>query len=234
MVNLAIMQPTFLPWAGYFNLISSATDFIFLDDVQLEKQSWQTRNRLLLNGGVQWITLPIRNESISQKITETNILMDARWKKKFTTSFSMNYGRHPNFISAKEIVDELIRCEDMRLSEVNEKIIRLIVTRLKLSTKLHTASKLNINGVRTQRLISFCDHFSATTYLSPVGASKYLELDGFEKYSTSQLNFQDFQSRPYNQFGNKEFVPGLSMLDVIANLGWKETRKYIDQEYCNE
>jgi WbqC-like protein family len=225
---LVVMQPTFLPWAGYFNLMAQAEDFIFLDDVQLEKQSWQTRNRLLMNGPQPiWINIPVIHERLTQKIVETRILNTVHWREKTERGFIQKYSKHPHFLDASEVIKLLTSHSGTQLSTLNEAVIRFIALRLGLTPRIHQASELGITGVRTKRLVSFCEHFNAKEYLSPKGSAAYLAEDGFETSTSTQLRFQDYQPSPYTQKGTKEFISHLSILDVLANLGWKKTRDYV-------
>jgi hypothetical protein len=222
------MQPTFLPWSGYFNLLAQAEDFIFLDDVQLEKQSWQTRNRIFLNGTQPtWISVPVLHERLAQSIIETKILDAAHWQKKLVRGLTQFYSKHPYYYDACEILDMLSNNSHMRLASLNESIIIFIASRLELNAKIHRASELGITGVRSKRLTSFCDHFKAKEYLSPQGSATYLKEDAFDTTTTARLRLQDYQPRPYSQKGSKDFISHLSILDVLANLGWKKTREYV-------
>ena len=104
-MKCAIMQPTFIPWAGYFNLMSQVDNFILLDDVQLEKQSWQTRNLLLINGKAKWISLPVKRFSLSQTINRTVFFDTDRWRGKVMRSFEQNYAKHIYYDAARDIMD---------------------------------------------------------------------------------------------------------------------------------
>lgn len=224
---LVIMQPTFIPWAGYFNLIQQAEDFIFLDDVQLEKQSWQTRNRLIISGQSTWISLQIKHEALEQRILDTELLNRAHWCKKLERSFIHSYSKHPYFSDAFDVLKIIIDPSLTNLTSLNVSVIRFIISNLGLSTKIHRTSELDIQGIRTERLASLCDQFKAKEYLSPKGAAEYLLADGFQNITKTQLRFQDFQPQPYQQIGTRDFVSHLSILDVIANLGWERTKLYI-------
>ncbi|MBF0282572.1 MAG: WbqC family protein [Zetaproteobacteria bacterium] len=225
--SLVVMQPTFLPWAGYFNLMAQADVFVFLDDVQLEKQSWQTRNRLLSNGNVQWVSATIRHVQLSQTIAETQTLIDVRWSKKLMRGFSQNYSKHPYYDAALEIMNSLADHANGTLAGLNEAVIRHVAMRLGISTPMYRASDLNIAGVRSNRLIAFCEHFEANEYISPVGSADYLDEDGFSEKASAKLRFQDYTPLPYFQKGTKEFISHLSIVDVVANLGWDATYKYV-------
>ena len=98
---------------------------------------------------------------------------------------------------------------------------------MSLNAKIYRSSELGIKGIRTKRLVSLCEHFKASVYLSPQGASEYLAEDGFEASTSTRLQFQNYQPTSYIQRGVKDFNSHLSILDVLANLGWEKTRKYI-------
>ena len=225
--TLVVMQPTVLPWAGYFNLMYLSDDFVFFDDVQLEKRSWQTRNRLLLEGKTNWITVPVTHAGLQQKIFETQIAVSQFWIASVRKAFVRNYEKHPHFNEALEIMNFFLDHHSDNLSERNIATIRFIADRLTISTRTHLASEIGISGVRSDRLVKLCEHFKADIYLSPLGAKEYLEFDAFVQHSSSQLLFQNYVVNSYSQANSKEFVPYLSIIDVIANLGLQKTKSYI-------
>jgi hypothetical protein len=233
-VTLVVMQPTVLPWAGYFQLLHMADDFVIYDDVQLEKRSWQTRNRLLLEGKPNWITVPIVHAGLNQKIIDTHVVLSKYWIENTHKSFARNYAEHEFYNEALEILEYFINSTNDSLARKNESTIKFIADRLNLETRIHRASELGIHGNRSDRLIELCKYFNAKTYLSPIGASEYLAIDGFEDRSPAKLIFQNFKASAYTQKNSKEFIPNLSIIDVVANLGWKNTRTYILGEQKNE
>ncbi len=224
---LVVMQPTFLPWAGYFNLIANADHFVFLDDVQLEKQSWQTRNRLIFNGQIHWVSVPVRHEHLGQSIAETLVVINQRWRDKLLRSFSQNYGNHPCACEAKEIINFVVAQQVDSLATLNELTIQFIAERLGISANFHRASNLNIKAARSERLIAICRHFDAQKYLSTPGSKNYLLEDGFGERCSVNLVFQEYIPLPYEQKGTSIFESHLSVVDVVANLGWEKTLKYI-------
>lgn len=224
---LVVMQPTVLPWAGYFNLIAQADDFVFLDDVQLERQSWQTRNRILIEKKAKWICIPLCHKNLGQTIKETKVIEGGNWRLKLARSVEMNYGRHPYFQDAYEIIEWLISSPEDTLAALNEELIRKIVSQLDLRPRMHTASKTGIVGQRSERLIKLCQHFNARDYLSPIGSAAYLEEDGFLPRSPAILRFQRYEPQPYSQYGMQAFTSHLSIVDVVANLGWDGARHYV-------
>jgi hypothetical protein len=222
------MQPTFLPWSGYFNLMAQADDFVFLDDVQLEKQSWQTRNRWINGGQVQWVIAPVIHSHLGQTIAETEVMDRMPWRAKLARGFAMSYGRHPCFAEAREILEVLVEAQEHHLAALNERVIRYVAGKLKMTARLHRSSELGIGGVRSDRLVALCQHFSAKEYLSPVGSADYLAEDGFAARSPARLRFQDYAPRVYDQKGYTAFQSHLSVVDVVANLGWEKTRIYVE------
>ena len=220
------MQPTFLPWAGYFNLLAKADEFVFLDDVQLEKQSWQTRNRILVNGQIHWVVVPVRHRELAQTIAETTLLDAAHWRRKFARTFEQSYCRHPHFADGRELIDTLLSCDTPYLAELNEALIRFAACKLGLSPRLYRARDLGIEGKRSERLAALCAHFGVGEYLSPMGAAEYLREDGFTENASARLRLQDYVPAPYAQRGTDEFFSHLSIVDVVANLGWAGARDY--------
>lgn len=225
------MQPTFLPWAGFFNLMSQADIFISLDDVQLEKQSWQTRNKLIISGRPEWISLPIKHTHLGQKIIETSTSEEHIWLRKTINKFHHSYSKHPHYGEAIEIFKLLEECVSTNLSNINETILLYIAEKLKAKPIFYRSSDLKIEGKRSERLVNLCEYFNAKEYLSPIGSTEYLSEDAFTQKTTTKLRFQNFSPSKYKQHGSLEFISHLSIVDVVANLGWSDARKYINGTY---
>lgn len=228
-MKCAIMQPTFIPWAGYFNLISSVDLFVFLDDVQLERQSWQTRNRILVQNRDHYVIVPVGNNRLDQTIFETKII-DLGWNSKVIKKITFNYQKHPFFHELVELIDffdEAKKKADNNLALFNEFIIMFIMQKIGISKEIAFSREITSNKRRTERLIEICQKFSVQTYLSPVGAKSYLEEDSFVEKSGMKLEFQNFLPNFYPQRKASNFISHLSIVDVIANMGWDATRSYI-------
>src|SRR5947209_586580 len=131
-MKCAIMQPTYLPWAGYFHLISQVGMFVFLDDVQYEKNSWQNRNRILVNGQPHWLTVPVRRLGLEQKINEVQIDDSSLWRKKHIRTLIETYAKHPHAASMLETVQPLLETSTDRLVDLNFSLIRAISGKLGL------------------------------------------------------------------------------------------------------
>lgn len=227
MTCLVVMQPTVLPWSGYFNLISTSDIFVFHDDIQLEKQSWQTRNKLIFDKKEAWITTPIMHEGENQKIIATNIMADKKWALKSIQKFHRNYSGHPFYEEGFEIFQLYINSNITNLAQRNEETIRLVCQKLNINKNMYRASDLKLGGVRTEKLINLCDYFKASKYLSPIGSKTYLEIDNFTSRTSTKLDFQNYSPKPYPQKGMTNFISHLSIIDVICNLGFTGASSYI-------
>ncbi len=221
------MQPTYFPWSGYFNLILCADVFVFLDDVQYEKTSWQNRNRVLVNGQPHWITVPARRDRLSQLIKDTMIEENNRWREKQMTLLHHSYGKHPYREPMMDVAEIILDASEINLANLNIRIIETICERTGIATRFVRSSELGISGERSERLVRVCQHFDCDEYLSPAGAKQYLEEDGSFARSTVRLAFHDYVPGSYPQHRAPSFVSHLSILDVIANLGFGGTLEYI-------
>jgi hypothetical protein len=226
-MKCAIMQPTYLPWAGYFNLISQVDAFVFLDDAQFQKNSWHNRNRILLNQKSHWISVPIKHNSLGQKINETKIVYAQPWCRKHSKLLQQVYSNHP---FSKAILDCVIMINQGRfdnLSDLNTNLILWFLEKLNITTKIYFSSQINTDSKRTSKIIQILDFLGADTYLSPKGAREYLYSDNFSDLTLVKLDFQEFVPEIYKQYRQNTFIESLSIVDVVANIGWKSARLYV-------
>lgn len=227
MNSVAIMQPTYLPWAGYFNLIANVNHFVFLDNVKIEKQSWQVRNRVINNRTEHTITLAIKG-SRNQLMKDVLLNDDTPWRKKHNKLLLHNYSKHSHQEVITNIVSSIINDKSITsLCELNSRIIIHISKELKFSPIFHYASELNSTGQRSQKLIEICKELRCTHYTSPIGSKNYIEQDGVFNNSEVTINYQKFTPPVYSQQGITNFIPYLSIIDMVANIGYKETAKLI-------
>ncbi|MED4585432.1 WbqC family protein [Brevibacillus choshinensis] len=223
------MQPTYLPWAGYFNLISQVDFFVFLDDVQFEKQSWQSRNRILLNETYHFISVPVKHLSLTQKIREVECEDKHNWREKHVRLLKYTYTKHAFQNEMCEAVFDLIQDKKITLlADLNIRLIKRLSHHLGLETPFFLSSELLIEGNRSSRLLNICKKLGCDEYVSPVGSAEYLQDDGvFDQSSPVRLSFQNYKPSAYAQKGASEFVSHLSIVDVLANLGWEQARQYV-------
>lgn len=224
----AVMQPTYLPWSGFFRLIGRSNIFIFLDDAQYERGTWHQRNRILANGKVQWITVPVRRANFGQSILEVSVDDLSAWRKKHLEMVRHSYGKHPYYADVASALEPISDTDLTSLADLNIALIQKFCNGLKLEgIKYLRSSCLGVTGVRTDRVIAICEHVGANEYLSPRGAESYLAEDRFSERTSVKLMFEDFSPAPYGQPYVPDFVSHLSILDVVANLGWHGARSYL-------
>jgi len=230
-MKCAIMQPMYLPWAGHFNLIAAVDTFVFLDDVQLERQSWQTRNRILLGGKEVLLSVPTHRVPLDTPIERIALADATRWRHRHATTLQQAYGKAPYGAVVLDRVLPVIGDPAItRLADLNLALTRILVELLELPTPLLRASELGCGGKRTEHVIALCRHVGASVYLSPQGAREYLLADDFVGRSGIELEFQQFTPAPYVQCRSADFVSHLSIVDVIANLGPTRSRAYVRSE----
>lgn len=219
--KVVIMQPTYLPWLGYFDLIDQADIFVFLDMVQFEKQSWQQRNRIRSHKGLEWVTVPtlikgrfgqlIKDVEIREEIFVTNHLKQmahnyqkAKAWKDYCDDFSH---------ALKEAAGKKMLCR------LNIKLIEWLCSRLQIRTQFVSASELDVSGKRSELLVSILKRLGADIYISPQGSAEYLQADyAFFQENGISIFFQDYNHPEYEQ-SYKPFVPFASVIDLLFNQG---------------
>jgi len=220
-MKIAIMQPTYLPWIGYFDLMDQVDAFIFLDDIEFSKQSWQQRNRIKTNQGELWLTVPVKNKNKTQLIKEIRIDNNQKWQKKQFKTIELNYKKSQHFNKYKCFLEKLYCSENDNLTELNIKLILWVKEKLMLNCKIIKSSELELGkGNKVERLIKICQKFKSDEYLSPLGSKEYIEKNNlFEKHGI-KLKYQNFVHPEYTQlFG--DFLPYMCILDLLFNEGEK-------------
>ena len=167
------MQPTYLPWIGYFDLIDQVDLFIFLDDVSFSKQSWQHRNRIKTPQGPLWLTVPLRHRGrFGQLISDVEISNPDFWHKHLR-AVEVNYAKAARFAdyfpSLAAIYEE--GAPWTRLAPLNIALIRWAMNAAGVTTETRLASEIDSSGARSEHLVSLCRAVGAGAYLSPIGAA---------------------------------------------------------------
>jgi hypothetical protein len=227
-MELAIMQPTYLPWVGYFDLINSSESFVFLDNVKFEKSSWQTRNRIPINNQPHYLTVPVRG-SRNQIIKDVMINDDINWRNKQSATLDMAYKKHPYGRWMLDIVLPLINDSSLNnLSKLNIDLIKSISKAIGMSSDFYLGSEIQAHGMKSFRLIEICHHFGSKRYYSPIGSMDYIEKEGAFRDNNIEVIYQDINMKEYQQAHVDNFISQLSIIDLMANLGADGAKKYID------
>ncbi len=228
-MKCSIMQPTYLPWSGYFNLIYNTDIFIFLDDAQYSKGSWHNRNLIINNFKKKWITIPLKKHKLKTNLNKIYLHDLEAWKIDHINLLKQSYFKHPFYNSVEEILNFILTAKTNILSELNIILIKFICQKLCIKSKFIQSSHLKVDTQkRTDKLINLLKNFNVTEYLSPQGSMAYLLDDNFCKKTKISLKFSKFKTREYLQYFNKNnYFDKLSVVDVIANLGWSGAKDYI-------
>lgn len=218
MTAVAIMQPTFLPWVGYFALMQHVDHFVFLDDVQFSKQSWQSRNFIKSANGKVLLSLRLSANESFPLINEVRLAGDGHGPK-ILRSIRNALARTPYLDEVRDVVENGFEECHGSLCKLNTSIIRKIAELANIRTSLHISSSLNLaTSDRGLRLVSICNALGATTYVSPIGAFEYLQDSNPFVGSNVELRFIRYRHPVYKQ-PYPPFLPYMGSIDALANVG---------------
>jgi hypothetical protein len=227
-MKISIMQPTFLPWVGYFNMIIRSDLFVFLDDVQFERRSFQSRNKLIINNSAKLISVPVDSKNkFSQLLSEVKINYDRDWVKDHLKSIYYNYCKHKFFTEIYSILEKDLNCKDDKLVSLNCKLIRSICKYLEIDTKFDNSYKYKIKEKKSKKILGLLKSIGATHYLTPERAKDYLGEDGkILKDENIEVTFLSYECNKYEQKNSKSFISHLSIIDLLFNHG-KDSKSLI-------
>jgi len=214
---VAIHQPNFLPWIGYFYKMYKSDIFVFLDNVQFSKNSYQNRVKIKTSQGAQWLTLPVFHK-FGQLTKDVRINNNEKWKEKHLKTIELNYKKAPYF---NQIYDLLVKVYTNNkwelMTDFNIELITAICNFLDIKTKTIRASSLNTSGSATELLIDIVKKVGGDIYLSGKGGMKYQDENRFKEESIT-LIYTNFKHPVYPQLWG-EFIEGLSIIDLLFNCG---------------
>lgn len=222
MTTVAIHQPNYLPWLGYFYKIVNCDTFVFLDNVQYSKGGFINRNRIKTPQGVTWLTVDVLTRGrYGQLIKDTEIKNNISWgsaHKKSLQSLRQSYSRAPYFEKYLACLDAAFCTEREKLAELNIFLVKTICKALGIDgVRFLRASELDVAGESTQLLVNICQSVGASTYLSGPSGRTYLDESVFATRDI-ELRYTDFKHPVYAQLYG-DFTPNMSIVDLIFNEG---------------
>lgn len=226
MSKVVVLQPSYIPWIGYFEQILSSDIFVFYDDVQYTKNDWRNRNKIKAHNKTLWLSIPVKS-SFGMKINEVLIDYTQKWQKKHLKTLEQFYKKSKYFNEVYNILEYYIQKDYKYLYRLNIDIIKAISNYLGIDTKFYLSSKLDIKGNRSERLLNICKFFNATKYYSGNSAKNYLDTELF-KNNNIQVIFQEYKHPTYKQL-DENFILYLSIVDLLFNYG-KESIVFIKGE----
>lgn len=210
----AIMQPYFLPYIGYFQLIASVDQFIVYDNIKYTKKGWINRNRMLLNGTAAMFSLPLKKGSDSLDVVERDLAENFD-RAKLLNQFRGAYGGAPHFDQTYPVLEQIVRHEDANLFRyIHHSIVRLC-EHLGIKTEIRISSEIAIDHELKgqKKVLALCKAVCADTYINTIGGVELYDKDDF-RVQGIDLQFIKARSFEYAQFGTP-FVPWLSIVDVL-------------------
>lgn len=193
-------------------------EFVIFDEVQFTKNDWRNRNKLKTAQGMQWLTIPVRQESLEQKIKDTTV-SNKTWNVKHWRTISQNYSKSKYFSDYKGFFEDLyLGCNEEYLSEINYKFIVAINDVLDIKTKIRWSSEFDLLEGQTEKLLAICKQAGATSYLSGPAARDYFNED-LAKQQNIQVEWMDYSGYPEPNQLHPPFEHGVSVLDLIFNEG---------------
>ena len=238
-MKCSIMQPTYFPWLGYFDLIDSVDCFVFYDDVQMEKSSWQLRNRIKANQCELFISVcRKRNKGGDLCLIKDVPLNDQEnWRVKHLKTLQTYYGKADHFRETYDFIKSLIENDIGCLGDLNINIISEIARKIGIKTRLLMSSRefSDLDGEKDVRLAKICKRLQCDTYISPQGSAIYLNRNspgGYITASDINLLYHSYHHPVYKQLGNG-FLPYMSILDLLFNVGFASALECIRKGHSN-
>jgi hypothetical protein len=224
---VAIHQPNFLPWMGYFHKMMLSDVFILLDTVPYTKNGYQNRVKIKTAQGARWLTIPVLTKGrFGQLTSEVEIKDNIGWRKTHLLTLTTNYARAPYFADTMAWLRTAYDSTTTRLAQFNQTLIEIVRKELRIETPLVLASTLNAGGSSSQHLLELVQKVGGTTYLSGPSGRHYLDEAPFLEAGV-KIQYQQFQHPVYPQL-HGDFVRGLSIIDLLMNVGPIQARHVLE------
>ena len=226
-MKLAIMQPYFFPYLGYWQLINAVDKYVVYDDVAYIKGGWINRNNILVNGNPTLITLPLEKSSSFKKINEISIVNNDIIKDKLLKTVQMAYKKAPFFEDVMYMISDLLK-HNSNIARLNYNTILKINEYLNINTEIILSSELQKDdSLKSQdKVIHICKELYADNYINAIGGQKLYSKEEFTKHNI-KLNFIKMNELKYTQFNN-DFVPNLSIIDVLMFNSPEQIKEMLD------
>jgi WbqC-like protein family len=224
--RIAIVQSSYIPWKGYFDLMNSVDEFVLFDDVQFTRRDWRNRNRIKTPTGPAWLSIPVISKGQFEAPIKDIQVEDRTWAARHWRSFQANYARAPHFRQYAAALESLyLGCDESHLSQINRRFLLAICEILGIRTKLTWSWEYRIQPGKTERLVDLCRQAGAGVYISGPSAATYLDKRQFDDAGVELVYFEYSGYPPYRQLF-PPFEHRVTVLDLILNEG-PDARRYM-------
>lgn len=216
--TVAILQPNYIPWRGYFDLMAQVDEFILYDDTQYTRRDWRNRNKIMLNGKETWLTIPVDvSGKYDQLICDVRIA-DVKWQKQHLQSLRHAYAKAPHFDAVHDLLSLGYESQCYRwLLDADAAFLTLVRDYLGLQTRISFASDYRAPGRKTEKLVSLCEAAGATHYISGPAAQSYIEP---QLFAAAGIHLSYITYPPYPRYAHvSDYAPNMSILDALAHCG---------------
>lgn len=234
-MNCVILQPSYIPWRGYFHQICKADCFVFYDDVQYDARGWRNRNRIKTPGGPAWLTIPVYKKGCQvhhTPIHEICICPDTPWQVKHWRTLEQCYGKAPFFDRYAPVLQRFYEERWERLADFTIELTVALARELGIRhTQFLRSSALHARGAKTDRLLSILAEIGATHYITGPSAKDYLEEEKFREADIT-VEYMRYDYREYEQF-YPPYDPQISILDLLFMTGPRAMRWVLEPSSTN-
>ena len=223
---LTAHQPVYLPWLGLFHKIYLADVFCYFDIVQYQKKDFNNRNQIKTQNGATWLSVPVESKNHLKKNVGDIKIIPGNWIKKHLKSIELAYKKSEFYKNYKEEFENIYKEEEIKtLSQLNLKILKFLLRKLKVEKKIIIASEYNFKGAKSDLVLDMCVSLKATKYIFGSQGINYVDQNKF-KNNNVEIFFQDFKHPKYKQL-NGNFLPYMSVIDLLFNEGEKSLEKIL-------
>ena len=216
-MKIAIHQANYFPYPGFFHKINQADVFVIQDDVKFENRI-TNRNKIISSSGYTWINVPIKKGHKSLPIMDVKINNEIPWRKINLKKICAGYNKAKFFHLYKDYFENLYKKEWNNIFDLNFETIKQVLRWLDIKVEIVIESELRVSGQPTERLVKICKKLDADTYISGIGGKRYLDEKLFEKNKII-IKYQNYNPVRYLQHMSESFIPNLSIIDLLANVG---------------
>ncbi len=219
--TIAILQSSYIPWKGYFDIIASVDEFVIFDDVQYTRRDWRNRNRVIVNGEPRWLTIPVASKGKFDAAVNEMLVDDQNWANKHWGTLRHAYAKAPHFREYEPLIADAYEsvAQLSLLTDINVFLLKAICGLLELPTRFVSSDDVPRSATTpTDRLIEICRARGATDYVSGPAARDYIKKEEFSDAGVS-LYYANYSGYPSYPQGTEEFVHGVSILDGLFRCG---------------